>query len=470
MASPDRRSKLGAAGTFEALRAREYARLDAAGHAYLDYTGSGLYAESQVRRHAELLQAEVMGNPHTDSPASLPATERVQAARAEVLAFLDADPAEYVVVFTPNASGALKLVGESFPFAPGSRLVLTADNHNSVNGIRSFAMARGAEIAYLPLDAELRAGPIEPQLRPAPAPSLLAYPAQSNFSGVKHPLAWVDRARAAGYATALDAAAYVPTNRLSLREVRPDFLSVSFYKMFGYPTGVGALVARAEALAQLRRPWFAGGTVRFVSAQNREHLLKAAPEAFEDGTLDFLAIAALPFGFELLRGVGMDALNAHVMELTAVLLEGLGSLRHADGTPQVRIYGPADTHARGATVAFNLVDPEGGVVSFERVEGVLAERGISARGGCFCNPGAAERAFGYEATESYRCFHTMTPTDFTLQQFSQCMRDLPFGAVRASLGIASNRGDIERLLEGLRTFRDRPAEHVTRNLPEVVAG
>ena len=41
-------------------------------------------------------------------------------------------------------------------------------------------------------------------------------------------------------------------------------MAVSFYKMFGYPTGVGALVVREEFLASLQRPWFAGGTVDVV--------------------------------------------------------------------------------------------------------------------------------------------------------------------------------------------------------------
>lgn len=35
----------------------------------------------------------------------------------------------------------------------------------------------------------------------------------------------------------LDAAAYIPTNRLDLSVVKPDFVTMSFYKVFGYPTG-----------------------------------------------------------------------------------------------------------------------------------------------------------------------------------------------------------------------------------------
>ncbi len=76
------------------------------------------------------------------------------------------------------------------------------------------------------------------------SPGLFAFPAQSNFSGVRHPLALVSQARAAGWHVLLDAAAFVPTSPLDIAAVGPDFVCVSFYKMFGYPTGVGCLIAR----------------------------------------------------------------------------------------------------------------------------------------------------------------------------------------------------------------------------------
>ena len=62
----------------------------------------------------------------------------------------------------------------------------------------------------------------------------------------------------------LDAAAFVPTNRLDLSRYQPDFVPISFYKMFGYPTGICCLLARNQALTKLSRPWFAGGTTTLV--------------------------------------------------------------------------------------------------------------------------------------------------------------------------------------------------------------
>jgi molybdenum cofactor sulfurtransferase len=70
-------------------------------------------------------------------------------ARSSVLSFFDAPPTEYTVIFTPNATGALRLVGEAFPFVQNSTFVLGTDSHNSINGIRQFALTKGAQLAYI---------------------------------------------------------------------------------------------------------------------------------------------------------------------------------------------------------------------------------------------------------------------------------------------------------------------------------
>ena len=433
---------------FVTLRATEFGRLDRSGEAYLDYTGSALYGESQVRAHLDVLASSILGNPHSHSVASLRSTELIEDARRLTLEFFDADPGEYEVIFTANASGALRLVGEAFPFERRSQLVLSADNHNSVNGIREFAFARSADVHYVPLDAELRLEGEERLLTRVTAPSLFAFPAQSNFSGVQHPLGLVAVAQRAGFQVLLDAASFVPTNPLSLRTVRPEFVAVSFYKMFGYPTGIGALIARRDALDTLRRPWFAGGTVEFVSVQHRTHMTKSGAEGFEDGTPNFTATAALPTGFALLGSVGMTNVKRHVGQLTATLLAALTALRHRSGRPMVVVYGPLDGHARGGTVTFNVVNGFGRVVSYQRVEAEALSQGVSVRGGCFCNPGAAERAFDFPAAASAECMERARRQGFSTEWFAECLGGkIAVGAVRASVGIASNEADIRRLLD-----------------------
>ena len=62
-------------GVLDELRAAEYGRLDRQGHTYLDYTGGSLYAESQLRRHCDLLHERVLGNPHSHNPTSAASTQ-----------------------------------------------------------------------------------------------------------------------------------------------------------------------------------------------------------------------------------------------------------------------------------------------------------------------------------------------------------------------------------------------------------
>jgi molybdenum cofactor sulfurtransferase len=438
-------------GVLDALRASEYGRLDARGTVYLDYTGGGLHADSQVLEHVKLLNEQVLGNPHSASPSSTAMTHAVERARAKVLAYFNGTD-NYTAVFTQNASGALKLVGEAYPFELGGRLLLTVDNHNSVNGIREFARAKGAPVDYTPLtmpDLRIDHSTLLTRLETADAsrPNLFAFPAQSNFSGVKHPLALVDEARARGWHVLLDAAAFVPTNRLDLKAVGPDFVTISFYKMFGYPTGVGCLLIRNATLAGLKRPWFAGGTVNFATVEGRLHVLAPREAGFEDGTLNYLSIPAVEIGLCYLERIGIDTISTRISCLTGWLLSRLLALRHDNGRPLVRIYGPATTTMRGGTVTMNFYDPEGHLLDYRRVEELAGAEGISLRTGCFCNPGAGETAEGL--TEDDMRSAVASGPDITLPRFVQLMHDRggkSAGAIRVSLGLVSTIGDVDRFL------------------------
>ncbi len=442
------------------IRAADYSRLDDAGDAYLDYTGACLYAASQIRAHGELLASNLLGNPHSASPASLSATHLVERSRRAVLDWFNAGD-EYTAVFTLNATGALKHVGESYSFAPGGRFLLTADNHNSVNGIREFAAARGATVSYVPLTTpELRTDEsrLDPMLAAADrgAHNLFAFPAQSNFTGVKHPLELVERAHVHGWDVLLDAAAFVPTNRLDLQRVNPDFVSVSFYKMFGYPTGVGCLLVRKSALARLRRPWFAGGTVNFATVGGRRHLLSPGEAGFEDGTLNFLSIAAVEIGLRHLERIGIDAIQTRVRCLTDWVLKELVAMRHSNGRPMIRIYGPLTTKMRGGIVTMNLYDPEGHLLDYRRIEELAGEQRISLRTGCFCNPGAGEIAEGITDADVAAALEIRE--DLTLARFLEIVTargGKSAGAIRASFGLASNFADADRFVQFVKSFCDQ---------------
>ena len=459
------------------MRARDYTRLDATGHVYLDYTGGGLYADSQLARHRDLLARAVFGNPHSQNLPSREATALVEATRAQILEFFRASPEEYEVIFTPNATGALRLVGESYPFGPGSRYLLTFDNHNSVNGIRQFARAKGASVSYVPLaPADLRvseetlarhlaaAAPVRRRLarRSGLATgNLFAFPAQSNFSGVQHPLAWIAQAQEAGYDVLLDAAAFAPANRLDLSRWHPDYVSLSFYKIFGYPTGIGALLVRRPALARLHRPWYAGGTITFSSVRAEAtpgggFYLTPGPAGFEDGTVDYLGIPAVGIGLDHIDSAGIETVHTRVMCLTGWLLVALGALRHSNGAPVVRLYGPAGTGRRGATIAMNFFDPSGVLIDSVRVERRANMAGISLRSGCHCNPGVREVALGFSAKEMAAAFKDKDRLRY--QEFLQVIDGKTTGAARASLGLVTTFADVYRFWQFAGGFRDVPSD------------
>ncbi|MGC9159582.1 MAG: aminotransferase class V-fold PLP-dependent enzyme [Terracidiphilus sp.] len=442
------------------LRATEYRRLDQSRQVYLDYTGGSLYAESQIEQHLALLRTGVFGNPHSGNPASTLMTQQLEHTRRAILSYFNARAEDYILIFTANASGGLKLIGESFPFAPLSRFLLSFDNHNSVNGIREFARAKGAVVDYAPLttpdlriDRE-RLDALLDQADPA-RENLFAYPAQSNVSGVKHPLELVGRAHDKGWQVLLDAAAFAPTNRLDLHAVQPDFVTVSFYKMFGYPTGVGALLVRRPSCAKLQRPWFAGGTVNFASVQGQAHVLSPGEAAFEDGTLNYLSIPAVEIGLNHLQQVGIEVIAERVRCLIGWMLEKLLAMRHSNGNPMVRIYGPITTQDRGGTITLNLYDPEEHLLDYRRVEELAGQQGISLRTGCFCNPGAGETAEGL-TEEDMRAAVTLG-TEVNLFSFLRLMQKRGHksaGAIRVSIGLASNFADVSRFLSFVAGFRD----------------
>lgn len=433
------------------LRDRDYSRLDRTGQVYLDYTGAGLYADSQLRSHQQVLAEHIYGNPHSANPTSQAATRLIESTRSSILNFFNADAGEYTVIFTQNASGALKLVGESYPFGAGDRYLLTFDNHNSVNGIREFAHAKGAEVIYIPVclpDLRADTEALEDALSGASLNknNLFAFPAQSNFSSVQHPLEWIERAHAAGWDVLLDAAAFAPTNPLDLGVYKADFVPISFYKIFGYPTGIGALIARREALKKLRRPWFAGGTITVASVQGDRYFLAEAPAAFEDGTLDYLNIPAVEIGLNHIRSIGYKTIHERVRCLTGWALENLASLRHTCGVPLVRIYGPVDLEKRGGAITLNFYDQTDKPIDIRLVEQAAGQHNISLRTGCFCNPGAGEIALGISKPELSACFARPGTERLTYDDFRLCIDNKASGAVRVSVGLVSNFEDVQTLL------------------------
>jgi len=204
------------------------------------------------------------------------ATKKVEAVRNQILNYFDCTPGDYQVVFTQNATAAIKLVGEIFPWqSERSWFKYLRENHTSIIGLRALAKNNGADICVLneaEVETFIETGRNKPQSKARNDDqivyNLFAYPGQCNFSGMKFPINWTQHIKenhnteTSKVLVLLDAASYVTTSQLSLRDTKssPDFVNLSFYKLFGYPTGLGALLVKTELAPILKKCYFGGGT------------------------------------------------------------------------------------------------------------------------------------------------------------------------------------------------------------------
>lgn len=437
---------------FNMLREKEYKRLDDLGHIYLDYTGGNLYAKSQLEEHQKMLSNNVFGNPHSTNPSSQAATTLVADARKKVIDFFNAE--DYHCIFTQNASGALKIVGECYPFEMDGQYLLLADNHNSVNGIREYCAKANASFHYATIqheDLHIDADTLENDLKKYPHKKnkLFSFPAQSNVTGVKHDLGWVKKAQDLGWDVLLDAAAFVPTSRLDLKQVQPQFVSISFYKIFGYPTGLGCLLVRKDAFPKLCKRWFAGGTVNLASVLSPSHFLADGYERFENGTINYLDIPAVKIGLNFIDSIGMDKITERVGSMMCYLVEKLEAIKHPNGKAVVKVFGPKNRERVGGTAIMSFFDIDGKVIPFEEIEKKTNAQMISIRSGCFCNPGIDEINNCLSTEELSKYFSSRDNGNYyDMIEVLQKMR----GATRVSVGIATTQKDLDvfiSFVEGL---------------------
>lgn len=167
----------------------------------------------------------------------------------------------YSVIFTSGCTASLKLVAEHFVFHDDitarnhGNFVYLDDNHTSVVGMRevlqqgtAIKCVSATDVTSILKDGQQENNNNDCQEGAEGCRNLFAYPAQSNFNGHRYPLSWIPDIQKHGIGyhgntyILLDAAAYVTTAVLDLSRVQPDFVTLSFYKMFGFPTGLGKII------------------------------------------------------------------------------------------------------------------------------------------------------------------------------------------------------------------------------------
>ena len=147
---------------------------------YLDYAGMVPAVKEVVSAVAGVLSSQSLGNPHSGGHSSQRAQAILSQGRACVLDFFGASPLEYYVVFTAGATASIKLVGETFRWSSESVFACTLENHTSVVGLRSLAVAAGASACVVDLDSSSFPAQLT---HSADSLNLFAFPGECNFSG-----------------------------------------------------------------------------------------------------------------------------------------------------------------------------------------------------------------------------------------------------------------------------------------------
>jgi cysteine desulfurase/selenocysteine lyase len=303
------------------------------------------------------------------------ATNEMEAARRKVATFIGA-PSENEVVFTKNATEGLNLVAHSWGRAnlgPGDAVLLTQlEHHANIVPWQILAAELGFEIRWIPVgdDGLLDLTDLD---RLLDGTKMLGLSAMSNVLGTLTPVRHLtDAAHAAGALVSLDACQYVPHNATDVVALDCDFASFSAHKMCG-PTGIGVLWGRAELLDAM--PPFLGGGGMINNVTTEGFTTAEVPHKFEAGTPPIAEAIGLGAAIDYLSGIGMDAIRAHEVTLTAYAMRTLTE-RFGDG---LVIHGPSEPAMRGGVFSLALGD-----VHPHDISQVLDGHNVCVRAGHHC--------------------------------------------------------------------------------------
>ena len=311
------------------------------------------------------------------------ATHAFEGARDKVAAFLNA-PSRDEVVFTKNSTEALNLVAYSlsnatttagaqrFRLGPGDEIVVTEmEHHSNLVPWQLLAQRTGATFRWIGIDDDGRL--IDEQIDSVitDRTRVVAFVHQSNALGTVNPVRRiVDRARAAGALTVVDASQSAPHRRIDVQDLGADFVAFTGHKLYG-PTGVGVLWGRYELLAAM--PPFLGGGEMIETVDMSGTTFAAPPHRFEAGTPMIAEAVGLGAAIDYVTAIGMRDIEEHEQRLTEY---ALGALAGVNG---VRIIGPATAVDRGATISFVVAG-----MHPHDVSQLLDEQGIAVRAGHHC--------------------------------------------------------------------------------------
>jgi cysteine desulfurase/selenocysteine lyase len=341
------------------------------------------------------------------------ATQRYEAARAKIAAFINAGaPAE--VTYQRGTTTGINTVAYGwglYRLTEGDSIVLTGmEHHANIVPWQLIAKHTGAKLRYLPMADNFTVDTTDIDAVIDETTKIAAVSLMSNVLGTIGPVQQVaEAAHAVGAIVVADGAQAVPHLPTDVQTLGCDFLAFGAHKMLG-PTGVGVLWGRPELLEEMEPAEGGGEMIRDVKLY--ESRWAPVPNKFEAGTPPIAEAIGFGAAVDYLSAIGMDTVRDHEIEITGYALEQLAAI------PDMKIYGPTDVKLRGGAVSFELAD-----IHPHDLATILDQRGIAIRAGHHCAKPLME-TLGVPAT------------------------------ARASFYIHNDRSDVDTLVEALHYARE----------------
>lgn len=345
---------------------------------------------------------------------SVEATDKYEAARETVRAFINAGSTEEII-FTRNATESLNLVAYAYCMdqleEDDEILVTILEHHSNFLPWLNAAKRRGAKVNFLECD---ESGLITEEAFRQVLTSrtrLVAMTHISNVIGRENDIKlYAGIAHENGAVFVADGAQSVPHIPVDVQKLDVDFLAFSGHKMLG-PMGIGVLYGRKKLLDKMS-PFLYGGEMIETVTRTRATYAEL-PHKFEAGTVNAAGAYGLSKAIEYIDAIGFDTIVEREEYLTRYAFEQLRK------NPFLHIIGSEDPDEHHGIITFQV---EG--VHPHDIAAILDESDVCVRAGHHC----AQPLLKFLKTPS---------------------------TARASLAFYNTTGDIDRLVEALESIRGR---------------
>jgi cysteine desulfurase/selenocysteine lyase len=311
------------------------------------------------------------------------------------------------IIFTRNATESINLIAHSFGrhcLSEGDEIVITElEHHANIVPWQMLRDEKGVVLKVAPItdDGELIMPAFEDLL--GPKTKLVAVSQMSNVLGTILPIEDIIQcAHAVGAKVLIDGCQAVTHFSVDVQALGCDFYVFSGHKLYG-PSGIGVLYGREELLNAM--PPFMGGGDMISSVTFEKSTWAKLPHKFEAGTPAIAQAIGLGAAIEYVNGLGLDAIAAHEQDLLNYATQQLSSVEG------LRIIGTAPNKASVISFMLDYAHPHD-------IATIIDRAGVAVRAGHHC---------------AQPLMHRM---------------DVP-ATTRASLGLYSNRADIDALVRAL---------------------